>query len=101
MLQLTPSVTLTGQISDSTTALPISGAAVTVTPGPTAITDPQGHYTMTLVAGAHRTITAQAAGYGTETLTEMALITETITLDFTLEPLQKWYFPLVAHESTQ
>ncbi len=101
LLQLTPSVTLTGQISDSTTALPISGATVTVTPGPTAITDPQGHYTMTLVSGAHRTITAQAAGYGTKTLTEMALITETITLDFTLEPLQKWYFPLVAHESTQ
>jgi hypothetical protein len=85
-LMITLPVTLTGQVSDASTLLPIAGAAVTTDAGPSANTGPEGTYTMTLPAGVY-TVTAAAAGYVTETVTGVELISGTVVQDFSLEPM--------------
>jgi PKD repeat protein len=85
-LMITAPVTLTGQVSDASTLLPIAGAAVTTDAGPSDTTGPDGTYSMTLPAGTY-TVTAAAVGYMTETVTGVILISGTVVLDFSLEPV--------------
>jgi hypothetical protein len=77
---------LTGQVSDAETSAPIQDALVSVDIGLSDRTDASGVYTITLPVGVYTT-TAQAAGYFTQTISDVDVITGTNVLDFALEPL--------------
>jgi hypothetical protein len=80
-------VTLTGQVSDALALLPIEGAAVAVSLGPTTTTNLSGYYTVTLAPGVY-TVTADAACYAPQTLTNLELTSGTVVQDFAL-----WHDP--------
>ena len=79
-------VTLTGQVSDAQTALPVAGALVEAGAGLTTTTDVGGLYTLTLDPGLY-TVTASAAGYWPETVAGLELVSGTVVQDFNLEPI--------------
>jgi serine protease AprX len=91
---------LQGSVMDASTGLPIQGASVTgagaanrIAPG--VITDPAGHYSMTLPTSTYD-VTAQADGYFRQIITGVAVISDTITIqDFALVPAVPFYLPLV------
>ena len=91
---------LQGSVMDASTDLPIQGASVTgagaanrIAPG--VITDPAGHYSMTLPTSTYD-VTAQADGYFRQTITGVAVISHTLTIqDFALGPARPFYLPLV------
>jgi PKD repeat protein len=80
---LTQPVTVTGQVRDDLTLTPITGAQVTVDNGEWAFTNPAGMYSITLPAGVY-TFTALADSYISQTITQVALVTGTVNLDFDL-----------------
>jgi PKD repeat protein len=76
--------TLTGQVSEAVTLLPIHGAQMKLHSGPSTLTDESGYYTFTLTTGTY-TVTAEAEGYLSQS--QVAdIISGTATLDFALEP---------------
>ena len=77
--------TLTGQVTDAATSLPLPGAEVSLDTGPLTTTNAAGVYTFTLEAGTY-TVTAQAAGYYSQTA-PAELVSGTLTLDFALAPI--------------
>jgi hypothetical protein len=79
------SATLSGQVIDRVTLAPIHGAQVSVDSGQSTFTDPAGTYTITLTPGWY-TATAQASGYYSQTVQNVAVLTDTV-LNFSLEPL--------------
>ncbi len=78
-------VTLTGQVVDAATLLPLSGANVTVNTGGSASTDASGTYTLTVNAGTY-TATATLAGYFPQVVPDLILWTGTSVQDFALTP---------------
>jgi hypothetical protein len=82
----TDTVTLTGLVSDTATLLPIEGAQVSVLFGPSAPTDPSGVYTMTLLPGVY-TVTAEAIGYYSQTVTGLEVLSGTVVQNFGLQPV--------------
>ena len=82
-----PEGTLAGTITDASTGNPISGAAVTLTPGSdTAITNSSGQYTMTVPVGTYAAA-ATAFGYVTGTASGLGITqNQTLTQDFSLTP---------------
>ena len=78
-------ITLTGQVLDAQSLLPISGADVSVDTGEYTTTNPSGYYTMTLDAGVY-TATASAAGYFPQVVPDLPLWSGTVVQDFSLQP---------------
>jgi hypothetical protein len=77
------------------TADPASGLA-----GPETLSDPAGHYTLTLAADVY-TVTADAAGYLPQTITSVAVISgEVTTLDLALAPAFPFYLPLLVKDGS-
>jgi hypothetical protein len=79
-------VTLTGQVVDAATSLPIDGAQVLLDNGLYTYTNPAGVYLLNLDPGVY-TATASAAGYYSQVFTDVAVLTDVVTLDFALTPL--------------
>ena len=79
-------ITLTGQVSDALTLLPIPGALVKAHGVTTATTDANGVYIMTLPEPGTISVTASAEGYLPLTVTVEALW-GTVVQDFSLVPL--------------
>jgi len=79
-------ITLTGQVSDAMTLLPIPGALVKAHGVTTATTDANGIYAMTLPEPGSISVTASAEGYLPLTVTVEALW-GTVVQDFSLVPL--------------
>jgi hypothetical protein len=79
-------ITLTGQVSDALTLLPIPGAQVKAHGVTTATTDANGVYIMTLPEPGTISVTASAEGYLPLTITVEALW-GTVVQDFSLVPL--------------
>ncbi|MDE2234548.1 MAG: carboxypeptidase regulatory-like domain-containing protein [Gammaproteobacteria bacterium] len=82
-----PEGTLAGTITDANTGNPISGAAVTLTPGnDTAVSNSSGQYTMTVPVGTYAAA-ASAFGYVTGTASGLGITqNQTLTQDFSLTP---------------
>jgi len=83
---LQPEVTLTGLIKDATTDAPIPDAEVLLDTGAFTYTNPSGIYSFVLPPEIYD-VTASAAGYSSETIPGIELITGTVTQDFALMPL--------------
>lgn len=83
---MTHTVDLTGQVRDGVTLAPIAGAQVSIALGPMLFTDASGIYTTTLLPGTY-TVTAQAAGYISQTVSPLPVLTGTVVQDFDLQPL--------------
>ncbi len=81
----TNAITLTGQVNNAQTLLPIEAAQVSTYFGQTALTNPSGTYNMTLMPGIY-TLQAQADGYVTEIITDFEMVSNTVILDFDLQP---------------
>ncbi len=80
---------LEGHVTDAGTGAPLEGALVTATPGVAdvqGITDPTGHYSMTLPAGTY-TVTASLDGYITQSAAATIVADQVTTLDFALQPI--------------
>ncbi len=77
--------TLTGTVTDTSTAAAISGATVTVSGGPSTTTAADGSYSMS-VAGGTYSVTASANGYNSSTQSATITNGSTTTLPFTLTP---------------
>ncbi|MBN1135195.1 MAG: PKD domain-containing protein, partial [Anaerolineae bacterium] len=83
--------TLQGTVTDATTSLPISGAAVTAAPaaegnGILATTDPNGFYSMLLTPGTYN-VTASHSRYYPQTVNGVMVVENgTTTQDLALEP---------------
>lgn len=103
--RLLPGGHLSGTVTDLDTSQPLSGATVAaLTPAYqytfTTLTDGGGAYSLPLPVSAY-TFTAWAAspGYYPATVTDVVIITDTITpQDFALEHWPCWYPPLIVHE---
>lgn len=80
------SATVSGQVIDAETTLPIQGAQVSTNDGTSALTDESGEYTMTLDSGIY-TFTAQSEGYMPQSLSNIEIISGTYAIDFSLEPI--------------
>jgi hypothetical protein len=78
-------VTLTGQVVDAQSLLPISGAEVSLDTGVFTTTNSSGYYTLTVDAGIY-TATAQAAGYFPQVVPDLPLWSGTVVQDFSLQP---------------
>ncbi len=89
-------VTVTGQVSDAHALIPISGATVAAEPGPTVTTDGGGAYSMTLAPGVY-SYTVSAEGYLTQTVASLELVSGTVTLDWSLQPIFRVHMPLIFH----
>ena len=91
---------LRGTVTDATSGSPIAGARVRTEllagpAGPATLTTSSGQYTLTLAADTY-SVTAGAIGYLPQTITNVAVISGTITTqDLALDPLQRMYLPLV------
>jgi PKD domain/Carboxypeptidase regulatory-like domain len=81
----TTAVTLTGQVVDAQSLLPIAGAEVSVDTGVLTTTNGSGFYTMTLDAGIY-TVTAQADGYFPQSVPDLQIWYGTVVQDFALQP---------------
>ncbi|MEN9344304.1 MAG: hypothetical protein RLZZ453_1091, partial [Chlamydiota bacterium] len=88
-LQSDPS-TIQGQITNTLTGYPISGAFVQVFQGTslitTAVTDNNGNYTISTLFAANYTLTASATGYYTKSQSFSVTAAETKTLNLSLMP---------------
>jgi PKD repeat protein len=80
------SATVSGQVIDAETTLPVQGAQVSTNDGTGASTDESGEYTMTLDSGIY-TLTAQSEGYMPQSFSDIEIISGTYTLDFALQPI--------------
>ena len=78
-------VTLTGQVVDGQSLLPISGAEVSLDTGVFTTTNSSGYYTLTMDAGVY-TATASAGGYFPQVVPNLPLWTGTVVQDFSLQP---------------
>jgi len=78
-------VTLTGQVVDGQSLLPLSGAEVSLDTGVFTTTNSSGYYTLTMDAGVY-TATASAAGYFPQVVPNLPLWTGTVVQDFSLQP---------------
>ena len=78
-------VTLTGQVIDDQSLLPILGADVSLDTGEYTTTNSSGYYTMTLEAGVY-TATASAAGYFSQVAPDLPLWSGTVVQNFSLQP---------------
>ena len=78
-------VTLTGQVVDAQSLLPLAGAEVSLDTGIFTTTNPSGYYTLTVDAGIFTT-TASAAGYFPQVVPDLPLWSGTFVQDFTLLP---------------
>ena len=78
-------VTLTGQVVDGQSLLPISGAEVSLDTGVFTTTNSSGYYTLTMDAGVYTT-TASAGGYFPQVVPNLPLWTGTVVQDFSLQP---------------
>jgi serine protease AprX len=91
---------LQGSVVEAGTGAPLSAASVTaalagIPVGPGTITDPTGTYSLTLTASTYD-VTARADGYVRQTITGVAVISHTLTVqDFALGPARPFYLPLV------
>jgi hypothetical protein len=84
------SATITGQITDDTTGLALSGATVTVSTGPSSgdsprTTDSTGHYTITGVVNGNYRIQASLSGYTTGVSANTS-VSGTMTINLSLWP---------------
>jgi hypothetical protein len=79
---------LTGQVTHAYYGTPIAGASVTAVAGRNAsiqaVTDPTGHYTLTLPLGSY-TVTAQKTGYTTAVVPGVVVVAGTTVLDLQLD----------------
>jgi serine protease AprX len=97
--------TLRGTVADTDRGAPLPAAQVTADPasglaGPETLSDPAGHYTLTLAADVY-TVTADAAGYLPQTITSVAVISgEVTTLDLALAPAFPFYLPLLVKDGS-
>ncbi len=78
-------VTLTGQVVDDQSLLPISGAEVSLNTGVFTTTDSSGYYTLTVDGGTY-TATASASGYFPLVVPDLQLWVGTKVQDFSLQP---------------
>jgi serine protease AprX len=91
---------LQGSVVEAGTGAPLSAVSVTaalagIPVGPGAITDPTGTYSLTLPASSYD-VTARADGYVQQTITDVAVISDTVTVqDFALVSVLPFYLPLV------
>jgi len=88
---------LQGTVTQAGSGSPIAGASVAVDPpaAPEAITDPTGHYTLTLATGTY-SVTADAVGYLPQTISNVTVISGEVTLlDLALVPAYRVYVPLL------
>ena len=80
---------LTGQVRDGWSSAPLDGAEVSLDSGPSAglaaFTGPDGTYSLTVAAGVY-SVTASASGYLSQTVSNVAIISGTLVLDFDLTP---------------
>ncbi len=81
----TTTVTLTGQVLDAQSILPLSGADVSLDNGSSTTTDATGYYTLTVDAGVY-TATASMAGYFPLVVPNLQLWSGVIVQDFALQP---------------
>jgi len=78
--------TITGTVTDGSTAQPLSSASVTLAAGPTGTTNSAGQYTLTGVAEGTYTVSVTATGYATTSLSITVGPGTTITQNFALQP---------------
>jgi hypothetical protein len=78
-------VTLTGQVVDAQSLLPLSGAEVALNTGNFTTTNDTGFYTMTVEAGVY-TATASSAGYFPQVVPDLLLWSGTVVQNFSLQP---------------
>jgi hypothetical protein len=93
----TTTITLTGQVSDALTLLPIAGAEV-ATAGSSTATDASGFYTLTLPLPGWYSVTASADGYFPQTVTVPAS-GSFLVQDFGLEPVPTYFVTLTGQVS--
>jgi subtilisin family serine protease len=93
-----------GVVQNEGSSLPIAGSVVTarLKTEPhlevSATSSASGTYTITLPASTYE-VAAQAEGYVSQTATDVPVISGTVTtLDFALEPLVRFYLPLIYHD---
>jgi len=84
MLQGNPG-TITGTVTDATTAQPVAGATVSYSAG-NATSDASGHYTLASVAEGTYAVTASAAGHGSASATVTVAAGGAATQSFALPP---------------
>ncbi len=78
---------ITGKVTDTTTGMAISGASITVTPGPYyAITDGSGIYTISSIPSGNYTPNVSAIGYNPATINNIA-VNSVATVDVALLPI--------------
>ena len=84
----TPSTvgSVAGQVTDSSTGLPVSGASVSTDTGQSGQTDSVGSYQLSGVPTGSRTVAASAGGYATTTKTALVIEGSTVVVDFDLTP---------------
>lgn len=78
-------VTLTGQVVDAQSLLPLPGAEVSLDTGEFTTTGESGIYTLTVEAGVY-TATAMADGYFPQVVPDLPLWTGTVVQNFSLQP---------------
>jgi hypothetical protein len=86
-----PTGSIEGTVTDSGTAAPLAGvsieATLDITTTKTATTDAQGEYVITFAPEGVYTMTASVFGYLPTTLTNVAVVSGTVTTqDFALDP---------------
>jgi subtilisin family serine protease len=94
---------LGGTATDANSSGPVAGAEVKAVPvagssNSATITDPTGHYSLTLAMGDYD-VTVEADGYVSQMVTNTQVISgQVTTLDFALVPLQRLYLPLILRD---
>ena len=78
--------TLSGTVKDAGTALPISGATVSITGGPSTTAASDGTYVFTSLATGTYNVTASATGYTAVTVSASVTAGGTTSQDFSLQP---------------
>jgi photosystem II stability/assembly factor-like uncharacterized protein len=78
-------VLLHGRVTDLETGLPLAGARVAADAGLSALTNPQGYYSLSLPSGVY-TLAIGMQDYHTQTLNSLALTLHPRTQDFALQP---------------
>ena len=73
---------VTGRVIDAKTNAPVPSAQVSVGTTVTAITDPQGAFTLNTVPEGDQTVTVSAAGYVTQTVGATVHKNQTTQLDY-------------------
>jgi hypothetical protein len=78
--------TLSGTVTNASTAAPISGATVSISGGPSTTTDSSGNYSFTLAGGTY-SVTASATGYNSSTTNGVSVTAgNSTTANFALVP---------------